>query len=238
MIRFTRWAVGMVAFSVSVGAFAQESDPVAEPAPAEATPAPAAVGDANAGVSTDSGAASKKFKLGLRLGYALPMGDTAKDSKLGDAVSGQVPIWIDAGYMVTPNILLGLYGQYGFVGTKNCDSCSAHDLRIGIQGQYHISPAEGVDPWVGLGIGYESLSASQKNPLTGGDIDSGVSGFEFLNLQGGADFKVTDAFSVGPFLSFSLGQFSKTNLNGTSQDITDKAIHEWFTFGAKGTFGL
>jgi hypothetical protein len=64
-----------------------------------------------------------KIKLGLRLGYAVPSGKTSGNTtvdgitvsgaKLSDSISGQVPVWIDAGYMVTPNILVGLYGQYG-----------------------------------------------------------------------------------------------------------------------------
>lgn len=76
----------------------------------------------------------------------------------------------------------------------------------------------------------------------GQSADSSLKGFEFLNLQGGADFKLASAFSVGPFLSFSLGKFStaSTTVGGveTSGDITKTAMHEWLTIGAKGTFGL
>ncbi len=186
-----------------------------------------------------------KIKLGLRLGYALPSGKVSGDSagnpgaKLGDYVSGQVPIWLDAGYMVTPNILLGLYGQYGFASVKNCGpglSCSAHDFRIGIQGQYHFTPDQSFDPWLGVGFGHESLSGSTSGG--GLSVDGSLSGWEFLNLQGGVDFQVVSALTAGPFLSFSLDQFSSVSSGGTSADITDKALHEWITFGAKGTFGI
>ena len=245
MIRFTSWAVGILAFSASVSAFAQDAEPAAEPSttePAAATEAPAA--DANSGAvaaSTDD----KKIKLGLRLGYGLPFGSAEDGAKLKDGFSGQIPIWIDAGYMVTPNILVGLYGQYGFVSVKECRTgadCSAHDIRFGVQGQYHLSPAESIDPWLGLGIGYEILSES----LSGGGSTADVSfkGFEFLNLQGGADFKVANALSVGPFLSFSLGQYSSEKISGFGAPIdrdgsVDKtALHEWLTLGVKGTFGL
>src|SRR5450432_597419 len=114
MIRFTALVAGVLVFSAAGSAFAQDG----------------------------------KFKLGLRLGYAVPSGKVSGDTtvagvtvpgvKLSDGISGQVPIWIDAGYMVTPNILVGLYGQYGFAQTKNCEagaSCSAHDIRFGVQGQ-------------------------------------------------------------------------------------------------------
>jgi hypothetical protein len=233
MIRFSSWGMGLVVFSASLSAFAQD----AEPAPAADTAAPApAGGTAVADASASSGGyADKKIRLGLRLGYALPMGSVADGSKMSDLYSGQIPIWIDAGYMVTPNILVGLYGQYGFVSVKNCPtgvSCSAHDLRFGVQGQYHIMPTQSADPWLGLGVGYESLSTS----LSGGglSVDGSVTGLEFLNLQGGADFKIADAFAVGPFLSFSLGEYS----SATGGSIDKKAMHEWLTFGVKGTFGL
>jgi hypothetical protein len=193
-------------------------------------------------------AQDKNIKLGLRLGYALPSGsigsatvdgETLTGGKMSDAFSGQVPIWIDAGYMVTPSLLVGLYGQYGFVSTKNCDpgaSCSAHDFRIGVQGQYHIMPAELVDPWLGVGFGYEDLSGSQSQG--GSSVDIGLSGWELLNLQGGIDFKATDALTVGPFLSYSLDQYNSISSGGTSIDLTSKSLHEWITFGVKGTYGI
>ena len=235
MIRFSSWAVGLVAFSASVAAVAQDAEPEAEPAP-DAASAPAPVADATAGVSSGSAFADKKIRLGLRLGYAFAMGSSQEGTKMSDGTSGQVPIWIDAGYMVTPNIMLGLYGQYGFVLLKDCNDCSAHDLRFGIQGQYHLAPAASMDPWLGLGVGYEILSTSQT--AQGITVSGDVKGFEFLNLQGGADFKVADALTVGPFLSFSLGQYSSISSGGLSADIDKTALHEWLTVGVKGTFGL
>ena len=186
-----------------------------------------------------------KIKLGLRLGYALPAGkigdvsvagQTADGGKLSDHVSGQIPIWIDAGYMVIPNLLVGLYGQYGFISTKDCDGCSAHDLRIGIQGQYHFTPEQSIDPWLGIGFGYESLGTSQT--VAGQSFDASAHGWELLNLQGGVDFEVIPKFTVGPFLSFSLDQFSSESSGGTSIDYTSKQLHEWILIGAKGTFGI
>ncbi len=65
-----------------------------------------------------------------------------------------------------------------------------------------------------------------------------LTGWELLNLQGGVDFQVANAITVGPFLSFSLDQYSSSKFGDTSTDIGSKALHEWITFGVKGTFGL
>ncbi|HEY3252499.1 MAG TPA: hypothetical protein VGJ91_01075 [Polyangiaceae bacterium] len=230
MIRLSSWGLGLAVLSASTAAFAQDAEPEKEPA-AEA--APAAAADASAGVSSDGGSlADKKIRLGLRLGYAFALGNLDKNDKMSDGTKGQIPIWIDAGYMVTPNILVGLYGQYGFVQLKDCTDCSAHDIRFGLQGQYHLAPAGSADPWLGLGFGYEWLGLSQ------GGASGTIKGFQFLNLQGGADFKVSDAFAVGPFVDFSLGQYSSISVEDQSADIPEKAMHEWLTLGVKGTFGL
>jgi hypothetical protein len=181
-------------------------------------------------------AAAEGLELGARLGYGIPMGDAAKDSKLSDGVKSMIPIWIDAGYRIDENLFAGVYFQYGLVQLKeDCPEgidCSANNMRFGIQGQYHIMPAESFDPWLGLGIGYEMASAKF------GDLETSTSGFEFLNVQAGGDFAVAEGVGIGPFLSFSLGQYSKAKVGDTSGDIEEKAMHQWLVLGVRGTFQL
>lgn len=236
-------------------AFAQDAAP--EPSGDATELAPAAAKDEPA--PTAAGSAGGKFAIGLRLGYGVPLGSAAKNddgssNKMSDGFGGQVPIWLDLGYMVTPNLMLGLYGQYGFGSVSGqlksiCDqasaagvSCSVSDIRFGVQAHYHFSPAEKIDPWLGLGVGYELLKISLSGD--GGDGSITDKGFEFANLQGGVDFKVLPSFGVGPFVSFSFGQYGSTSTSGAftdfgaGGDITNKAIHEWLTFGARGAFTL
>jgi hypothetical protein len=198
--------------------------------------------------------------LGLRLGYALPMGKLAEPTAsamnagtggdLSDVVSGMIPIWLDVGYRLNPNVFIGGFFQYGFgIVNKdknpNCDSCSAHDIAFGADVHYHITPAASFDPWVGAGIGYEilGLKSSTSVPLVGNvDISTSVSGLQFLTLQAGGDFKATPDFAVGPFVNFALGQYSSAsatvNSMERSDDIQSKALHEWLTIGARGQFNL
>lgn len=253
------FAASVLVCAFAATAFAQDAapaDPAATPAdPAAAPAAEPAPAAAPTSVTTDGNAPTGKFVIGARLGYGIAMGDAQKDAKMSDGISGQVPIWLDLGYMVTPNIMVGLYGQYGFgiLGSQlsdACDanglSCSAHVLRFGVQGQYHLSPAEKLDPWFGVGLGYEMGTMSMSGTVLGNKIDGSATykGFEFLNLQGGADYKLSPAFGIGPFLSFSLGQYSSTSTSGstggaaTSGDISDKTMHEWLTFGVRGSFTL
>lgn len=203
-----------------------------EAKPAEGGGEAAASGEASASAEgvPDAGG---KIKVGLRVGYGLPMGETSKDNKLKDSVSGMIPIWLDLGYMVTPNIMVGLYAQYGIMMLNSdvkdaCDDCSASGMRFGLQGQYHLSPADSLDPWFGLGVGYEMFNF--KSPLG----DANATGLEFANIQAGADFKAGDSLGVGPFASFSIGQYSKVEGN----DIPEKGMHQWLVLGVKGTMGF
>lgn len=218
-------------------------------------------------LGTVSTARAEGFELGARVGYAFPMGklsDQGTNNSLADAVSGMVPLQLDIGYRVLPSLMVGGYVMYGFgivsdTIDKQCDAlkalgadatCSAHDVRLGLQAQYHFAPKASLDPWLGAGIGYEWLTFGVHAARAGVSNDTSVTGkgFEFINLQGGVDFAVAPGLGLGPFLSFSVGQYgeSSTSCDGagcdasdsTSQDIDDKALHQWLTLGVRGTFVL
>jgi len=183
------------------------------------------------------------LEAGLRLGYALPMGEAAKDSKMSDAFSGMIPVWVDVGYRIDPSLYAGLYAQYGLLSIKDCPDgadCSGSDIRFGVMGAYHLMPAESFDPWLGFGIGYEMTKV--KFSAGGQDSSTTYKGLEFANLQLGGDYKVSDGFAIGPFLSFSLGQYSSAEVEmagvSASGDITDKGMHQWLALGVRGAFGM
>lgn len=186
------------------------------------------------------------LELGARLGYGIPMGDAVKDSKLSDAYSGQIPIQIDVGYRINPNIYAGAYFMYGIglMNSDKCKDCSGSDMRFGVQAQYHIMPAETFDPWIGLGVGYEIASSKSSVTVLGQTFDGKFStkGMEFVNISVGGDYKLSPNLAIGPFATFAIGQYSSTSsdLNGktSDDDITDKALHQWLLLGVRGSFRL
>ena len=105
------------------------------------------------------------------------------------------------------------------------------DLHIGIEAQYHILPAGAVNPWIGYGLGWESLSMSTS--AGGVTRSSSISGFEFARLMGGVDFRVSRVFGVGPFVDLSMATYSSAS-NGAT--INDTGTHEWLTLGARFVF--
>ena len=196
------------------------------------------------------------IEVGLRTGYSLPLGSVQggvngqPSQALGDALSGMLPIWVDAGYRLNPNMMVGAFFQYGigFVNTskatgcsQNGVSCSANDLMFGAQFHYHLMPDQTIDPWAGIGIGYEILSASAS--AGGQSAGSSYSGFQFVNVQVGGDYKVMPNLGVGPFVMFSLGEFSGCSFSGglaggASCSIPSSALHEWLTFGIRGAYDI
>lgn len=202
-------------------------------------------------------------ELGLRTGYALPVGPalgtpnassssaatTALNADLSDTVSGRVPIWLNAGYRLNKNIYFGLFGSLGFgvLPTNVCKNvdCSADDLHFGVDGQWHFRPQTQLDPWVGIGVGYEMLFLHQQS--AGGSLDVKLRGFQFVNLQAGADYKVSRKLGIGPFAMGSLGQYSDIDsnlkLSGGSPQVTSssaftKTFHGWVSFGIRGEFDI
>jgi hypothetical protein len=173
-------------------------------------------------------------------------------------ISNAVPIWFDAGYRLLPSLYLGAYFAYGFGSVPGnaqsyCSapglSCSLTDLRVGVDVQYHFLPASWLDPWVGLGAGFEWLNASwQKqgrgSPVFGGlstgdlDHDSQLSGWELVNIQAGLDYRFGAHWGVGPFVMLSFGQFGSFSDTSYSDPVEDKAIHEWLVFGVRGVLDI
>ncbi|WP_394844747.1 hypothetical protein LZC95_47840 [Pendulispora brunnea] len=179
------------------------------------------------------------LEIGLRTGFALPFGQIAdRAPDISEYVTGQVPFWLDAGYRIIPELYVGGYAQYGIGITKNCPSgisCSANDVRLGINVQYHPTPLQVTDPWIGLGFGYEVFNLSQST-TRGESADASAKGWEFANFQTGVDFRASPNFRIGPFVSFSLDQTATISQGSLSSSDFDKALHMWLFFGLRGAF--
>jgi len=181
------------------------------------------------------------FQMALRTGYAIPMGDASEDVELSDGVTGQVPLFIEIGGKISSNVFIGGYFGLAFGGGKNCDdadSCVAVGVRLGPELQYHFTPAGSVNPWIGYGIGIESLAIAAET--NGQETTTSLSGFEYARLSGGVDFRLSRVFGIGPFVDFSIGEYTRfefdTPVFDADGDIEDGAAHQWLTLGVRGVF--
>ncbi len=200
-----------------------------------------------------------QLQLGARLGYAIPMGDAFKDpsdgskEKLSDGVKGAIPIQLDAAYELSPHLAVGAYFSYGFglvneskaVGGDVCNQsgvdCSAKTMRLGVQATWTMTYlSKTFVPWASAGAGWEWATLDIEAGGLSGNYT--LSGPEFLNLQVGADYKLAEKASVGPYLGFALAQYSKAEVDipgfGSGELDIDKTLHQWLGFGVRGTFDL
>jgi hypothetical protein len=185
------------------------------------------------------GLADAQWYAGARLGYSLAGGKTAQGSSMSDGLKGSIPIQVEGGYRVLPQLSVGGYLSYGpgLVGSV-CDgaSCSASVKRLGIEAAWRFQQAWLVAPWAGLGLGYEW--ASYKASDGGDELELAYRGFEYLDLQGGADYPVTDKLSMGPFASFAVGRYDhlkvESPLGNSDGSIPSATTHTWLTFGLRG----
>jgi hypothetical protein len=264
--------------AMSPGALAQAPTPAATPAAAAPGASSAAEPPSNAAMQApaadvgapalDSGAAPEQatpafttgFEAGLRLGIGLPVGNAGKDAfglerKLSDLVTWRTPIWVDATYRVSPGASYGLYAQFGVGGTGDAcvGKCDWSDLRIGAQGQWRFNAGSNVEPWLGLGVGYESLGLQTLASVPNVDspteetfpvrVKERLGGPELL-LQGGLQLRVENALQLGPFLAASVGSYIgdryRCDLVITAcpvgSSVEGSAFHAWLGLGVSGRY--
>ncbi|MBZ4417651.1 outer membrane beta-barrel protein [Myxococcus sp. RHSTA-1-4] len=215
--------------------------------------------EADRGYEEDGRAAKDGgFALGFRTGFGMPFGkfsDTgdSDSGKVSDMVTGGIPLQVDAGYFINSRLYVGASFQYGLgflsedIECPDEASCSVSQLRFGVNVAYHFNATEKIDPWLGLGIGYESvdLSISASEGDASATASTSIRGFEFASVQGGFDYRVNKTFSVGPFVTFTAGQYSTVSTRieaegggldideEESEDIEEKAFHSWLYGGVR-----
>ena len=253
LVVLSRMASAQQVLPDSEGPAGPKPGPVQEPAPRE-NPTPTGGSVARRGA----------IEIGLRVAYAIPFGtqgttETRRiDMKLSDAIKGMIPVEIDAGYRITPDVYVGLSFQYGlgvvnnstnpecrgdprFSPTGQSLSCSSRDLRLGANAQVHLAPGHSFDPWLGLGVGYEWLRFDVSGPLINATVDAAASGLEFANVQLGWDIVAARDVAVGPFIGVSLGHYRSISMTGPAvypTEVTNEALHEWLEFGLRGAFDV
>jgi len=189
-----------------------------------------------------------RFEAGVRVGVGFPVGNiagatqSAAAARLGDWVAWSVPIQIDAGARIGP-VFVGAFGGYAFGNAgsalENASTRSAGDARLGFEVLWHFAPEGKVDPWAGLGVGYEWLTLNGTSGTTSASVT--VRGFEFVSAQAGIDFPLGRAFRIGPFVQATLGQYASgsgqlTTPRGTvpgDGDIQSKELHSWIGVGLR-----
>ena len=192
-----------------------------------------------------------RFEAGVRVGMALPIGNATGPSQnspqgtsLADLVAWTVPLQLDIGARIGP-VFVGGRAAYAFGKTGSsfdgASSRSASNVRAGFEVLWHFAADQKVDPWAGIGVGYEwlNLSAAVNN---GSVVYATLRGFEWVSVQLGIDFALGRTFRIGPYLETNVAQYDSASggiINvqggqiGGSTDVQSKSAHAWIGFGLR-----
>jgi hypothetical protein len=193
--------------------------------------------------------AARGFQAALRSGLQLPWGEVSDAD--GDEISArygwQVPIVIDAGFKLSKPWFIGAYAGagYGSIGSGNVAeeacaapgvTCSTLSYQVGVQLQYHLGPSDRLNPWLGVGGGYEwfrqELSASDYRE------EQETSGVALLKVLLGLDYRYRELFGFGPVIEMSFGRFqaTRTLVDGERTHegpVEQGAWHGFLTLGGR-----
>jgi hypothetical protein len=193
------------------------------------------------------GATPAEVSLGTRLGYSTAVGDVRGDLAMNRWVDRHIPIQLDVLVRVKPRVSLGAYLSYG-IGLPSGDAkdfcelfgCWLPVVRAGVQAVYE-HPGRRLVPWAGAGLGYEWNIASF-DPRGRQPLNVKLRGVEWLNVQGGADWRLGRRFALGPFLMATLARYSPANAvpgnAGAAASGSGAAIHSWLQLGVRGRVDL
>lgn len=196
-----------------------------------------------------------RFEAAVRAAVGFPVGNatgettnTPNGTSLSDLVSWTVPLELELGARIGP-AFVGGYVSYSFgkagSALEGGTSRSANNVRFGFEVLWHLAPDRPVDPWVGLGVGYEWLNLSVGS--ASGTLTGSVRGFEWVNLQLGIDFLLGRNLRLGPFVRSRVGQYDTGSLAlinaqggevSGSGDLQSKAVHTWIDVGVRFAFLL
>lgn len=186
----------------------------------------------------------------VRLGLAIPAGSIQDGTSLDSYAGSAVPLVLEAGWRIDPNLFVGARFLYAFPQLKNPNgsrgngtSCDGFDTHLGVEGVYRFLADRTFAPWAGVGIGYEWASADYNRANIGAGATN--RGFEGL-VQGGGDVRLSSQLVLGPYAEVALGRFETQDVRGrlgntstdTTMDIANTAVHTWISFGVRGAFGF
>jgi hypothetical protein len=206
------------------------------------------------------------LEIAARTGFAAPVGELTANTDLSTVITGAIPVWVDAGYR-TRRLFLGVYAAYawGFmtqgraaasayianetvpINWVKCDSlgqsCSGSDVKYGIHVQYHFAPDARLDPWIGYGVGAETLGVDvHGHPFGKSNLPEASSTYSFDTfspalLEAGVDWELGWLW-LGPFVTLDTSRFVSASLSNEgvseTETIHDPAFHAWLTLGVRG----
>jgi len=186
------------------------------------------------------------FEVGARVGVNFPFGESSAGKSLATNVGPAYAFTLEAGVRLFGRYELAVVGLYA-LGTVNTttsqgcytgsNSCTAATGEVGLEFIYHPLGLAPVDPFVGVGAGYEWLPIWAT--VSGRDYNLTLRGWNWVQVQGGVEFPVGQLVRVGPFVALSVGEYDSVSYNVPTASgplagfgpIDNPGVHLWLSVG-------
>jgi hypothetical protein len=192
------------------------------------------------------------FEIALRSGVSIPIGGMAQGRfaepiRMAHVAGLQVPVFVDLGWRLSPAVFVGGYGSIALgPGSERFErdtcltTCRTLSVHAGAQVHVHLAPRRRVDPWLGIGVGYESLT-------TAGSPAVDARGFEIARPAAGVDLRLSPLVAGGLFVDGTIVAYTsaESDLAGITpnrsqvpfkEELDRPYIHSWVTFGIRFVF--
>ncbi len=187
-------------------------------------------------------------EIGLRAGYGIPFGNRFDSEPLGQTFDGSMPLAIDVGFRLTPELYAGVLVSYGrlrmdksglqcnTVAVDGPGDCSGSTYRLAANAQWRVPLTPRLLGWVDGGFGLERLIVRFDSGCFGGPTSRTDDGVELGHLEAGGGARLGNNLVVGPFASYAVGLFRTSTFTGSCQghepDL-DRSLHGNLTMGVR-----
>ncbi len=185
-------------------------------------------------------APKEAFEIDVTTGYTQGFGAISgrPGEALSDVAKGGIGVGVGLGYRATPELAVGLTGQYQELAPAATQAMGTRvrGAAIGVEGKAHFRPYERVDPWLSLGAGYRMLWIAPEGP--GNNVLQ--HGFELARGRVGLDVRVSRDIALGPVIGGDVNLFTARNPEGPAGDavIPEKRASTFLFAGVQGRFDL
>jgi hypothetical protein len=119
------------------------------------------------------------------------------------------------------------------VRCANRKDCASRTVRVGFEAIYAFGPGRLLNPWLGVGTGFELSGVYASTPSASGKLE--LYGLELPILMAGLDVRLTRVIGVGGFLTCNVGTYFGDSNEGVQGSVVvdDSKHHAWIEIGGR-----
>jgi hypothetical protein len=155
---------------------------------------------------------SDAVEIGVGLGYAHAFGHPSTEAprRVNMGVDGAT-LALELGWRASPPIEIGVYASGTQLGNAALvpGSADVYAATAGVKLAWHLRPDRGLDPWLGIGLGWSGYWQSFER----GGVTA-LHGVDLARARVGVDYRVREDFALTPLVGVDVTRFVIESLAG------------------------